>query len=313
MVWVFCSLLLAALISPWVYQVGRHLADAAAAKQLPGFLVWLGEACGRSGFDRFFSRSLMFSALVFMPFLFRRIKRLRSNAGGGSTDARVRVPWRAALIQIAVGCLISGSLLVGMGFILTSSGAYAARPHVHLAGQILTKILLPAAGAAFVEEWLFRGVLLGLWLRFARPLAACIGTSLLFAFLHFLEPPAGMAIADPGAAGAGFKLLGMILLHFTDPLFFVTNFATLFVVGMILAWARVRTGALWFSIGLHAGWVMTFKGFNILTQTVRDSPLHPWGVGDSLLSGVLPLAALALTGLVSHHVLRFLPAGKPTV
>ena len=62
------------------------------------------------------------------------------------------------------------------------------------------------------------------------------------------------------------KLLGKILLHFTEPMFFITDFATLLAIGLILAWAVLRTGALWFSIGLHAGWIMSFKAFNILLQ-----------------------------------------------
>jgi membrane protease YdiL (CAAX protease family) len=78
----------------------------------------------------------------------------------------------------------------------------------------------------------------------------------------------------------------------------------LFVVGWILAWARLRTGALWFSIGLHAGWVFAFKGFNMLYQAVEPHPLRPWGIGESLKSGMLPLLMLALTALVCRYALK---------
>jgi membrane protease YdiL (CAAX protease family) len=155
-----------------------------------------------------------------------------------------------------------------------------------------------------LEEWLFRGLLLGLWLRSVRPATACLGTSLLFAFLHFMAPPDGTFIKDPAQVLAGFELLGKILLHFTDPLFFVTDFAALLAGGLILAWARVRTGALWFSIGLHAGWIMVFKGFNLLYQVIPGHPLHPWGVGDNLRSGILPLLTLGITAVICHFALR---------
>jgi membrane protease YdiL (CAAX protease family) len=78
----------------------------------------------------------------------------------------------------------------------------------------------------------------------------------------------------------------------------------LFVIGMILARARVRTGALWFSIGLHAGWILAFKSFNMIYQSVPTHPLRPWGVGDSLRSGLVPLLALGLTAVICHLVLK---------
>lgn len=223
----------------------------------------------------------------------------------------MRVTWKSAWIQILVGCVIAGGMLWGIGVILETVGAYALKSNPPATGKLLSKVLLPAVAAPLVEEWLFRGLLFGLWLRFAKPVAACLGTSLVFAFVHFLNPPAGTAMADPGHVFAGFELLGKILWHFADPLFFVTDFATLFVVGMILAWARVRTGALWFSIGLHAGWVLAFKTFNMFYEKVPGHSLRSWAVGESLRSGVLPLIALGITALICHFVLRRFAAERP--
>jgi membrane protease YdiL (CAAX protease family) len=309
--WVLCSLLLAAVISPWIYQGGKQLAAAAEARNLPALLEWLGAACGRAKFGRFFDRSMLLAALLLMPVLFRRIRRLRSAPGTRLVDPRSRVGWQSALLQALTGCILAGCLLWGMGMILEAAGAFEPKPQQPDFGKILRKILLPALAVSLLEEWLFRGLLLGLWLRYARPLTACIGSSLLFAFLHFLKPPAGTVIEDPAHPLAGFELFGKILLHFTEPLFFVTAFASLFLVGLILAWARVRTGALWFSIGLHAGWIIAFKGFNLLYQDVPSHPLQPWGVGETLRSGALPLVTLLVTALICHFVLLKLEAAKP--
>ena len=302
-VWVFCSLLLAALISPWLYQGGKWLGANAAANDLPRVLEWLGAACARSKFGRFFDRSLLISALALLPLLFRRIKSLR-RSGDAVPVSGPRPSAKSAAVQVIVACLISGGILWGLGGLLRMSGAYVPEADAPSFGKLLSKILLPAVAASLLEEWLFRGVLLGLWLRFAKPAAACIGTSLLFAFLHFMQPPDGVVIANPAHFLAGFELLGKILLHFTDPLFFVTDFATLLAVGLILAMARVRTGALWFSIGLHAGWIMSFKAFSLLFEGVTPHYLRPWGVGDNLRSGLLPLLALAFTAGVCHFVLK---------
>jgi membrane protease YdiL (CAAX protease family) len=305
-IWVFCSVVMAAVISPWVYQAGRHFAATAAAQDLPSFLESLGASCGRANFTRFFDRSLLFSAMVLLPVLLRRIKTLRAATETGLGLLWTRVHWKSATLQVVIGCLIAGGMLWGVGVILEALGAYLPKANTPALGKLLPQILIPAV----VEEYLFRGLLLGLWLRFSRPAAACLGTSLLFAFLHFLKPPFRTPHLNPSHALAGFQRLGKIFLNFTDPLFFVTDFATLLGVGLILAWARVRTGALWFSIGLHAGWILAFKGFNLLYQKVPGHPLFPWGVGESLRSGIVPLCTLGLTAVICHFVLRRFETGR---
>ena len=308
--WVLSALMLAAAIMPWVYQAGTGLAEAAAAGDLSAFQEWLGASCGRAKIGRYFSRSLVASALLLLPGLLWRVRAIRAGAGG-TAKATGGAGWKSVAVQIAAGCVIAGGMLWGMGLVLEALGAYAPQAKTPATGKFLRATLIPAVAAPLLEEWLFRGLLLGLWLKFSRPLAACLGTSLFFAFVHFLDPPAGSRVADPAAALAGFELLGKILRHFTDPRFFVTDFATLFVIGMILAWARVRTGALWFSIGLHAGWILAFKSFNLLYRTVPDHPLHPWGVGEDLRSGLLPMLTLGLTAVICHFVLRRFEAGRP--
>ena len=300
--WVLGSLMLAALISPWAYRAGKDLAAAAAATDLSAMGDWLGAACGRAQFGRFFDRSLIFSTVLLLPLVFRRIKTLRAEAGGVPVQLWARVSWSCAAIQVVLGCLIAGALLWVLGALLAAAGAFAPSAAFPAPGQWLSRILIPAVAVSLLEEWLFRGLLLGLWLRFARPAAACLGSSLVFAFLHFLKLPEGEHIADPSQVLAGFELLGKILQHFTDPRFFITDFAMLLAGGLILAWARVRTGGLWFSVGLHAGWIMVFKGHNLFYQSVAGFPLHPWGVGDNLRSGAFPLLTLGLTAVVCHFV-----------
>jgi membrane protease YdiL (CAAX protease family) len=156
-----------------------------------------------------------------------------------------------------------------------------------------------------VEEWLFRGLLLGLWLRYARPLTACIGASLLFAVLHFVEPPLGWRVLDPTHWLAGFSLLGGVLAHFTCGIFILTEFVPMLAVGLALAWARLRSGALWLPIGLHIGWIIALKGF-IMTHhyVAAKKPNELWlGIGD-LRTGLLPLVALAVTVLLCHFAIK---------
>lgn len=301
--WLVGTLFLAALLLPLAYRAGMSFGEYSASHELSGFLESLGRSCRRANIGRYFSRSMVFSALVLLPFLLRRNRRVRAENGNAGVPC-VSMPWSSALQQLVIGCALAAGFLWGLGWVLEMAGVYVPRSGTLRASQILGQVLVPGIAVPPLEEWLFRGVLLGLWLGFSRSFAACLWTSLIFSFVHFLQLPPGAVIADAGGPLAGFELLGKVVGHFADPLFFVTDFATLFGIGMILSWARVRTKSLWFPIGLHAGWIIAFKGFNLLYKGVPGHPLRPWGVGDSLRSGMLPLATLALTALACHFVLK---------
>ena len=302
LLWVAASLLLAAIIVPWLYQGGRAVAGMSAMQAAGGLAGWLGHACARADFGRYFNRSLLLAALLLLPLLFRRLRRVRRTEvtvpGLGIMDQ-----WPQGLLLWTMGVVAAGGVVWALGMILAQVGTFQAIPVQPSMGQLVNQVAISAIGVAVVEEWLFRGLLLGLWLRVSRPAVACIGTSLVFAVVHFLTPPTGYAIANPAAVGAGFGWLWGILQHFTDPGFIAADFLTLFGIGLVLASARLRTGHLWLSIGLHCGWVVAFKGFNLTHQKLPNGPVDGLLVGESLRTGLLPLAALGLTALICHGLL----------
>lgn len=303
LLWVAASLLLAAVISPWLYQGGKGYAELATARQFTGVAGWLGAACQRATSGRVFNRGMLLAALLLMPLLFRRMRALRQT-GGRMLPAAVPMSRARGLGQGVLGLLIAVGVVWGLGGVVRELGAVAPYPAEPSAKRLLIQAVLPAAGVSVVEEWLFRGLLLGLWLRVARPLAACVGSSLVFAFLHFLTPRHDGGIAEPSSAVAGFQQLGGILLRFTEPRFFAADFLTLFAIGLILAAARLRTGRLWLCVGLHCGWVIAFKAYNLTYVKVPGGPLNGWWLGDSLRSGLVPLAMLGITAGICHVVLQ---------
>lgn len=304
LLWVIGTLILASTITPWLYQAGKFLATAAAQQDLPGILEWLGRACEKSKFGRFYSRALTFSALLLLPILLRRIKSIKSIYGGEESSL-VKAPWKIQIFRLLLGAVISSVLLWSLVMLLHVAGALTVDPHPVKLQKLIGIALLPAITAALFEEVIFRGIMLGIWLRSTKPLAACIGTAAIFGFLHFLDPPAGFEIANPSAPLAGFQLLGGILLNYANPVFFITDFATLFAVGMILAWCRVRTRGLWFPIGLHAGWILAFRCARLFFDAVPEHYLHPWGIGSSIRSGLLPMLTLGITALVCNFVMNY--------
>jgi uncharacterized protein len=303
-VWIIGSLVLAAVLAPWVCRGGQWLAVVAEARDLPRLIEWVAESCGRAKFSRYFDRSLLFAALVLLPFLIRRIRRVRAEAGSVRLSDGQVPGWRAGVWQLVVGFLLASVLLAALCLGLAVAGVFEARPEVGGVGRYVKKVFIPALFAAPLEEWLFRGVLYGIWLRFVKPWPAVWGTAFVFSLLHFLHPPGGLEFSDPHHPLAGFVLMGRIFQHFTDPLFFVTDFATLLFVGVILGWMRMRTGALWFSIGLHAGWIVVLKTCSFFYTQAADHFLRPWWIGGSLRSGILPLLALGVTMLLCALWLR---------
>jgi len=301
--WVLGSMLLAAVITPWMHQAGKNLAAHVAIHDAAAWIEWLGTACDRARFSRYFNRALMLSSVVLLPAMFGRIRYLRRKEPLPPKKAAA-LSASHGIAQWFTGLILAGGLLWMLGMALELAGAFEPTAKQISLGRIMSKAVVPALAVSVIEEWLFRGLLLGIWLKLAKPIPACIGTSLVFAFVHFLEPANGAEIEDPFSAGAGFVLLGRIFSHFMAPQFIIAEFSTLFTVGLILAWAKIRTNSLWFPMGLHTGWILAFKGYNMIKGSVDGSPLRPWWIGDSLGIGLFPILTLLLTGWLCHVVVR---------
>jgi uncharacterized protein len=310
-IWLCVSLLLAGLLTPHLYDAGKAFAASAETNDYPAVMESIAKSAQKAKPDRYFSRCLLVSALVLLPFLIRRVKRIPDH-GNRAEFALRKQSWARRGAQLGTGLIIGLVALGGLAFILHFTGASEPNGKSISFSKILSKALAPALGAGIIEELVFRGLLLGLWLRACSLKTAWIGSSLMFSFLHFLNPPAGAEITDPYAWHAGLEILGSTLGHFANPTFFVTEFATLTFLGIILAYSRIRTHSLWFAIGLHAGLVFALKTFSMTQALNRESSLHPWFIGADLKSGLLPLAALACCMIVTVFCLRRLVEPEPS-
>ncbi|WP_017301054.1 CPBP family intramembrane glutamic endopeptidase [Nodosilinea nodulosa] len=138
-------------------------------------------------------------------------------------------------------------------------------------GVVLAAVLPLALFVGWIEELVFRGVLVnGLGQIWPVGLMA-IAVSLIFAASHLLwDGPAG-APQLPGLA-----LMGAVLL--------------------LARWAA--GGSLGLAWGLHAGWVFAIAAIDALAllKPGKDGPVWLMGRPDQPLTGLLPLALLALTG-----------------
>jgi hypothetical protein len=98
----------------------------------------------------------------------------------------------------------------------------------------------------------------------------------------------------PGAVTwlSGLELLPHKLAGFGDLKVVVPGFFNLTLAGILLGLAYQRTGNLYFSVGLHAGWIFWLKSYGVLTASAGGANNWLWGT-EKLIDGWLTLPVLA--------------------
>lgn len=309
------SFVLAALIAPLLYELGKGFANVFLNKDTADELKWLAEKAQKAEFARYFKRALMISAVILLfPLIYSLRLRMdpqklrntpwsiylpKETIAPAAGQPLQKVRW--GVLQLLTGFFLASGLFLAMAWFLFQLNWF----HWNLTptqDSVLTAIkraITPAVAASLVEEILFRGALLGIFLRAFRPWFAITSLSALFAAVHFLQPPAGAQVSDPTTFNAGFEMLQLIGMQFLQPQTLLYGFISLFVVGLILGYARYGTAALWLPIGLHAGWVFALKIFSKLTVRRPDLPeKFDIYMGHDLREGIIPLLTLAITAVV---------------
>ncbi len=269
-----------ALLAPWA-----HGGMAALAEQFP---VLGGLA--RSPFHRYVNRMCLLLALVGLWPMLRALG-LKGFSGLGLRPSRggfARWLSGVGLGLISLAIVAAFALLMGVRTLDVSASS-----------QELSKHLLNAAGSAiavgFLEELLFRGLVFGALTQGGhRPWVAACLSSLIYALLHFFRRPPEPLVVE---WWSGLGTLWEMMAGFLEFRALVPNFGNLFLAGVILAIARRRTGDLWFSMGLHCGWVFWIKVYGRLTRPVDGGGLWFFG-SDKLIDGWIGGAVLILVAWV---------------
>jgi len=137
-------------------------------------------------------------------------------------------------------------------------------------------------------------------LRFTRPLFATLLSPGIFSIVHFLKAPDETTRSVTWTSG--FLSLAHSFDQFAEPTLLLAGFATLFLIGVILAHARIRTMSLWLPIGLHAGLILGSGAFTKIAR--REVVALPW-LGKSLLIGIVPLCVCLVSWLALRAWLRY--------
>lgn len=267
------TLLIGALLAPILFWSAQWL----VAHHIFSFLA-------RYEFEKYFHRAFLVAAILLLWPLLRslQIRRWR-ELGLAPNGHRSR--------DLIAGFLFAAVPLFCCAAILLLSHQYVWRNHVSFAS--FRTVLGASIAVPPLEELLFRGLILGILLRAAPRWLAILITSAFYSILHFLKTPEqSVAVVN---WTSGFVSVAHSFSQFNEPVLVAAGFTTLFLLGWILADARLRTQSLWLPIGLHAGWIFTSGLFNKMAR--RQLLDLPW-LGKSLLIGVVPLSIALLTWLL---------------
>jgi uncharacterized protein len=284
LVFLLGTLILGAALAPILFWCSQPLSE------IPG-LAFLKD----TDFSRFFARAVLLAAILLAFPVSRWIGLARFR------DLKITWAWSRSW-QLPAGFLVAGVVIALWGWFAMKVGL--AELKVRPPWNLIPNLLLTSISVAVIEEFFFRGVIFGL-LRQSRPTwLAAVFVSAIFSIIHPLRP--GSTGTAPIAWHSGFDLLFQAIQHLIEPLDLIGGFLTIFVLGLVLAQATVKTGALWLPIGLHAGVVFAKMSFNKLTHHLADFP--PW-FGPDLVTGFGAIAILLLLWLVVW--LLFPRAGSP--
>ena len=259
-----------ALLAPFLFWSAQSLA-------VHGVFSFLA----RYDFETFFHRAILIAAAILLwPFL--RISHMRGLADLGLAP---NPRWGR---DLCAGIFLSVIPLLCCGALLIAFHVYSSR-HV-FAWSRFGKVLAASIAVPFIEEWFFRGIVLGVLLRTGRKYMPILAVSALFAAVHFLKAPEQTTAVVTW--NSGLNSIAHAFGRFGDPMMVAFAFVTLFLIACVLADARVLTRSLWLSIGLHAGWIFGSGTFSLLAR--RQALALPW-LGKNLLVGIIPLGVATCT------------------
>ena len=300
-VYLVSTMLLGAILAPPLFLSCKWVVAQGWLEGGP--LDSLNAALERSKFSRYFNRAMMLSAILMIYPTIRWIRsginntdRLRNNIALQSNPHR----WK----QLGLGFFLALIPLLLMGWVYVKVGYYVPRnPDDFEWSRVIINALSAAAGAAILEECFFRWGLMGLVLRTTNAFKSLLFVTFIYTLVHFLKPPPELQMPTV-VWSTGFWFVGQIFAQFGNPVFIMAEFATLFTVGWILGYVRLKTSSLWMGIGLHAGWIFGIKLFSPITRKkMALAEMLPWA-GKDLKTGIIPMVVVLLTGIVVWIILR---------
>jgi len=300
------------------------LAEVAESRHSDGAISWIALQCATAHSTYYFNAALLISAILLAgPFI------MWLNLSHDGTYPRpspwhLRLPYKSikkthgqplqgnpkALLHVSTGFFLSSSLVLFTLWLLLISDYFTLRPSIDWKQPTLEAIA-SAIFPALIEVLIFAGIIFGIFLRSFKLSRAILAVAILFAMIHTLLPTTDIKVINPSSLSAGFRILGAIGERFLQPKIFIPPFATFYVIGAILCYARYRTRSLWLSTGLYTGWIFSYLLFRNIAEVNSNHYFQVYSyMGFDGKSGFLPLSILVITGILTHFFTQ-LSSRKP--
>ena len=180
-------------------------------------------------FSKILSRSLTIVLFFVMIWFCRSVEKRSLVSYGLETD-----PYT---IRILIGGFLLGNFsmlaLIALHLNFYGSSIEIKELSIHFYINLVVQLFVVFI-IALVEEWFFRGYLLQILRKDYGSNKAIFFSSIFFAMTHFVRPISEYSQLIP-------------------------EFFGLFLIGIILAYSTILSGNIYFSIGIHAGWVYIVK------------------------------------------------------
>lgn len=261
---------------------------------------WVAQFLGEKEFPSYFNRAALLAALIGLPFLLKALHMPFREIVGD-------VPFARGLRQFGTTFLVALLSVGVLAWVCLTFGVSRLKPAP--AYLDFGSALASGMTVSILEEFLFRGVILVILCRSLGNRSGLFWTTAFFSILHFLKPPLDGALPNDQVTWfSGFWVITQLFRGFGLWQNVVGEFLVLAAVGWALGKARLGSGGLWYSIGLHAGWVFGMKYFSSLvftTRILRNGELDPWLVRNtcraivSPVVGIVPLLIIFSTGMVA--------------
>lgn len=226
-------------------------------------------------FPRVFDRTVMATLLIAMLFAARDLNLVSLVKRGFSHPA---LPSIARAIRGFVVAMLAIAILFGLALGVGGGGA----GNHGAAVAMIPKYFLSAIAIAFIEEAFFRAFLLGGMRNDFGNRVALIASAAIYAIAHLVRSPARFYVTGYQPA-AGLITLAHSIDQFKDPAVAIPTLIGLFLLGIVLGEAYILTGSVYFSIGLHCGFVL---GAKMWPKIILNRAAIPWWIAGG---GAIPL------------------------
>jgi len=242
--WLLAVIATGAWAAHFFYNGGRALADVARRKPINAPIDLLAGICGREQFVDFHQFAIIFiGILATIPFLPRLLRK---------PDGLLRFEL-AALREDSVGAkqaALASLLCIAFSLAITwiTFGAFS----VHTSASEM--LLIPMALlAAFFLEMFFRGLVIRIC-----PLCGIIRSAVLYLLFISALFPHGIHAWEPVLSSERFPLWRSLASGLTDPGYLFGHTLPLLIIGLAMAWARMRSPSLWLVVGIQTGMLLAW-------------------------------------------------------